>query len=64
MILGSISVQLIQGSDEKSHLYDALSIVTKAAQSLIADKDLQDMKFLENGCHSSTPWSAGRTVYE
>jgi hypothetical protein len=63
-ILGSISVQLIQGSDEESHLFDALHIVTKAIRSLVLDDSLQNVTFLEDGCHSSSPWTVGRTVYE
>ncbi|CAB3983880.1 glutamate receptor ionotropic, NMDA 1-like, partial [Paramuricea clavata] len=62
--IGSISVQLVQGSDEESHLFDALHIVTKAIRPLVLDDSLQNVTFLEDGCHSSSPWTVGRTVYE
>ncbi|XP_028412398.1 glutamate receptor ionotropic, NMDA 1-like isoform X2 [Dendronephthya gigantea] len=62
--IGSISIQLVQGSDEKAHLFDSLDIVTGTINSLELDDGLQNIKFLDNGCHSSTPWSAGRSIYE
>jgi hypothetical protein len=59
-----MGVELVQGKDDESHLYDSLHIVTKAVQSLVLDDGLQNLKFLEDGCHSSSPWPAGKTLYE
>ncbi|XP_046844011.1 glutamate receptor ionotropic, NMDA 1-like [Xenia sp. Carnegie-2017] len=61
---GSLSVQLTQESDLIAHLYDSVDMVTQTITSWVSYNNETDKKFLTNGCHSLTPWSTGKTLYQ